>query len=199
MKILFSCIVLSCLICSCTSNNDTEKPLVEKKTIVTEDTRVKEFLDMTDKCIIGDMSYNKKLIELYTSSAKRKNSNFLLYEDKNITRQYEKCAQKALTLNDPSLFENLISKPNQCANIAQSYYARGDLVNGAFWVQRVVNLLGEKDGFELLGRIFVKYKSTLNLGARMLSYSAYLGNTDAHDLLLSLTDPYSVYYQNIKD
>ncbi len=156
---------------------------------------------MTDclQCIQGDMSKLSRLISSYEASYRDTTCAApLALQRYRPNLLFESCAQKALQQGDKSAFAAIITRPGRAARIAQRFYSEGNLTDGAFWLQRVVNLLGEKDGLTTAGRIFVQSRSTLSTGARLLEQAARLGSREAAQILLALTMPSSSYYQQLQ-
>ena len=85
----------------------------------------------------------------------------------------------------------------RCALFARHFYVRGDAVNGAFWLQRLIDLQGAEYAYSFAGRLFLQEPQTAVSGARMLSEAARAGSGEAHQLLLDLTQPGSVAYRRL--
>lgn len=85
----------------------------------------------------------------------------------------------------------------RCALFARHFYVRGDAVNGAFWLQRLIDLHGAEYAYGLAGRLFLQEPQTAVSGARMLSEAARAGSGEAHQLLQDLTQPGSMAYRRL--
>lgn len=155
-----------------------------------------QFMQDCLQCVQGDLSTIQSLIQRFEASYRDPNfSEPLVLQRFNPNHLFESCAQKALQEGDKSVFDASITRPGRAARIAQRFYSAGNINDGAFWLQRVVNLQSEKDGLTTAGRIFVGHRETLAIGARLLEQAARLGSTEAAQILLGLTNPSSSYYQ----
>lgn len=158
------------------------------------------FLVECNKCIQGDLSNLPWIIQTYHSSYTASN-NFkpgqFLYQYVVPTQMYEKCAEKANAMGDNSAMSQLIVRPARTARISRYFYVQKEYAQGAFWLQRLINIYGEKDGLYTAGRIFIQDIRTISIGVRLLEQSARLGNREARQLLLGLMQPGSSYYQAI--
>ena len=158
------------------------------------------FVKKANKCIAGDLSEIDSLIADYRASFRdRTSSNSLIYQQYTLNRYFEKCAFKALQLQNSKVFEAMLSRPNQCARISQRFYEMGNLSDGAFWLQRVINVQGQAQGYTSAGKIFIMHPKSLSMGAKLLQEGARLGNSEARDTLLSLTRPSTQIYQDVVD
>lgn len=158
------------------------------------------FLFECNKCIQGDLSNLPWIITTYhssfTASREYKPDQFQ-YQYIVPTQAYEKCAEKAKAMGDPSAFNQLIIKPARISRIARYFYIKKDYTQGAYWIQRVININGEKDGLYTAGRIFIQDMRTISIGVKLLEQSARLGNREARQMLLGLLQPGSTYYYSI--
>lgn len=158
------------------------------------------FVFECNKCIQGDLSNLPWIIKTYhssfTASREYKPDQFQ-YQYIVPTQAYEKCAEKAKAMGDPSAFNQLIIKPARISRIARYFYIKKDYTQGAYWIQRVININGEKDGLYTAGRIFIQDMRTISIGVKLLEQSARLGNREARQMLLGLLQPGSTYYYSI--
>lgn len=151
-----------------------------------------QFIADANLCVKGDISNLPSVIDRYRKSYRDKNyPDPYSLQEKEANHVFEKCAQKALRLGDASAFNAMITRPGQAARISRAFYIKGKLSEGAFWLQRVVNIEGPESGYERAGRIFIQRKETLPIGAKLLEYSARLGSLTARQTLYNLTNPYS--------
>ncbi len=160
----------------------------------------REFMLSCFKCIMGDVSELNDIVQSYRSS--RTDPDFsepLALQEYRINSAFESCAHKAAQLHHFELQQAMVTHPMPAAELAQKFYARGNLTDGAFWLQRTINLSGEKEGSAAAGRLFIQHRSTMLLGARLLEQAARLGDRESAALLLGLTDPFSTSYQNLRD
>ncbi len=200
IKKAFLYITLSLMCTACTIEDEVSKEALINKEPISLDTQYQNsFLKFTSRCILGDMSVFDVVNALYIQSNQFEDNPLSLvllsYEN---TKAFEKCLQKAYNLGNKQAYKNMHKKAANCSLIAKKFYAKKDYTNGGFWMQRVLNLLGEKKGFEVLGRDFIEDEDTLELGALMLEQAARLGNTSARDLLVSYSTPNTVEYNSIK-
>lgn len=158
------------------------------------------FLFECNKCIQGDLSNLPWIIKTYhssfTASREYKPGQFQ-YQYIVPTQAFEKCAEKAKAMGDPSAFNQLLIKPARISRIARYFYIKKDYTQGAYWIQRVININGEKDGLYTAGRIFIQDMRTISIGVKLLEQSARLGNREARQMLLGLLQPGSTYYYSI--
>lgn len=151
------------------------------------------------KCVSGDLSVLPSVVSRYEDSWHRQDiPEPLVLQQFRANRAFESCAQKAMQEGHPEGMAAVVTRAGRSARIAQRFYAAGNLTDGAYWLQRVINLQGEAQGLNTAGRIFIQYRSTLTTGAALLQQSARLGNHEASQLLFSLYDPSSYLYQDMK-
>ena len=161
---------------------------------------VDRFILAANRCIAGDLSGLDKLVATYTSSYTKGvkwNDKSFIYQQIKPTQAFEKCAQKASRDGNRSAFNQMYIKQGRIARIARFFYATNQPTEGAFWLQRLVNVKGEMDGLEIAGRLFIQDTRTIAVGVRLLEQSARLGNRNARQLLMGLMNPGSLYYQQI--
>lgn len=191
------------LISGCSIKDETSQ---ETKIQLTENssnkpkTKTQRFIDKCSKCILGDLSELDDIIATYQSSF-TPSTNYpkgaFLYQRIAPTQAFERCAQKAMTLGNSSAFNAMIIRQGKIARTARYFYATNKLTEGAFWLQRIINVKGEMDGLEVAGRIFIQDIRTIGIGVRLLEQSARLGNRNARQMLMGLMNPGSSYYQQI--
>lgn len=215
LKVILSCLVsrlgvmaivsLPLLLSGC-SIEDTASEEIKLQ----PDTIIESELDSTDptvrfiaecnKCIRGDLSNLQQLIETYHSTFTA-STNFapdqFLYQRVEPTQAFEKCAEKAKVMGDNSAFSQLIVRPARIARISRFFYIKKEYAQGAFWLQRIININGEQNGLYTAGRIFIQDIRTIDIGVKLLEQSARLGNREARQMLLGLMQPGSSYYQSI--
>lgn len=158
------------------------------------------FLVECHKCIQGDLSNLPWIIKTYHSSftaSKNYKPGQFKYQYITSTQAYEKCAEKAKAMGDNSAMSQLIIRPARSARISRYFYIYNDYIQGAYWLQRLVNINGEKDGYYTAGRIFIQDMRTISIGVQLLERSARLGNREARQMLLGLMQPGSSYYHSI--
>lgn len=174
---------------------DTKISLYENPT-----TPEDKFIHDAIVCIQGDLSGIDKLIETYKSSFVS-NTNYkegsFLYQRIGPTKAYEKCAEKAASLGNRTVFNNMFISQGKIARSARYFYAVGEPTQGAFWLQRLVNVKGEVDAYEIAGRIFIQDVRTLKIGVKLLEQSARMGNRNARQMLLGLMNPGSLFYHQL--
>lgn len=191
--VLFMCglsVVSGCSIQD--ETNENIKNETRQEEIVKISDLKKKFIDDATLCVKGDIGNLPSIIDRYRKSYRDKNyPEPYSLQEKDANRAFEKCAQKALRLGDSSAFNAMITRPGQAARISRGFYIKGNLTDGAFWLQRVINIEGPENGYERAGRIFVQRKETLPIGAKLLEYSARLGSITARQSLYNLTNPSS--------
>ena len=195
------CALLLCsLMTGCTIENDESKDgLVELRPSDLE-MHKDAFSALTLKCIKGDLSSLDEIMSMYMRSAADMKSDrgmalFELAPNKN----FEKCAIKAYETGDDRAFNMIVRSPNLASHISRYFYKRYDLLNGAYWAQRVLNMQGLADGYETLGSVFIKDRKTLATGASMLEQSVRLGNYNALSILRIASNQYNENYFKAKD
>lgn len=158
------------------------------------------FIAECNKCVRGDIDKLPELIKTYYSSFTPSNHyepGQFMYQQIKPTQAFEKCAEKANAMGDKSAFSQLMIRPARIARTARFFYIQKDYRQGAYWIQRLININGEMDGLQVAGRIFIQDMRTIDIGVRLLEQSARLGNREAKQMLLGLMQPGSSYYQSI--
>lgn len=153
-------------------------------------------------CIEGNLTDPQidELVATYLSSYTGRldwGPDAFIYQRMEPTNAFEKCAQKAMIMGNRKLFENMIVRQGRIARTARFFYANNEPAEGAFWLRRLVNVKGERDGLEVAGRVFIQDLRTIPAGVRLLEQSARMGNHNARQMLLGLMNPGSSYYQEI--
>ena len=105
--------------------------------------------------------------------------------------------RRAMQQELAALMRLVVRDEMRCALFARHFYVRGDAVNGAFWLQRLIDLHGAEYAYGLAGRIFLQEPQTAVSGARMLSEAARAGSGEAHQLLQDLIHPGSMAYRRL--
>ena len=85
--------------------------------------------------------------------------------------QRMECAQKAMIMGNRKPFENMIVRQGRIARTARFFYANNEPAEGAFWLRRLVNVKGERDGLEVAGRVFIQDLRTIPAGVRLLAHA----------------------------
>ena len=153
-------------------------------------------------CIEGNLTDPQidELVATYLSSYTGRldwGPDAFIYQRMEPTNAFEKCAQKAMIMGNRKPFENMIVRQGRIARTARFFYANNEPAEGAFWLRRLVNVKGERDGLEVAGRVFIQDLRTIPAGVRLLEQSARMGNHNARQMLLGLMNPGSSYYQEI--
>lgn len=167
---------------------------------------VKDFTEYAEKCTTGDMSVAPLVVHMYYSSLQnddfdrsislpelRESTNLNTdkiqpYEFQKVSTNtiYEMCLQKAASEGHKEYFDYFVSRGTVSARISRQFYSE-DLINdGAYWAQRVTNLLGLKTGYYILGRMFCNDDKTFTIGADLLKESAKLGDENAKQYLFDI-------------
>ncbi len=163
-------------------------------------TKTQRFINLCSECILGDLSKLDEIVATYQSSFTPKTNypkGAFLYQKITPTLAFERCAQKAMLLGDNRAFNAMIIRQGKIARTARYFYATNKPTQGAFWLQRIINVKGEMDGLEVAGRVFIQDIRTIGIGVRLLEQSARLGNRNARQMLMGLMNPGSVYYQQL--
>lgn len=197
--ILGSTIVLS----GCSIKDETSQEIkVQRHELINPKpkTKTQRFINLCSECILGDLSKLDEIVATYQSSFTPKTNypkGAFLYQKITPTLAFERCAQKAMLLGDNRAFNAMFIRQGKIARTARYFYATNKPTQGAFWLQRIVNVKGEMDGLEVAGRVFIQDIRTIGIGVRLLEQSARLGNRNARQMLMGLMNPGSVYYQQL--
>lgn len=197
--ILSSTIVLS----GCSIKDETSQEIkVQRQELINPKpkTKTQRFINLCSECILGDLSKLDEIVATYQSSFTPKTNypkGAFLYQKITPTLAFERCAQKAMLLGDNRAFNAMFIRQGKIARTARYFYATNKPTQGAFWLQRIINVKGEMDGLEIAGRVFIQDIRTIGIGVRLLEQSARLGNRNARQMLMGLMNPGSVYYQQL--
>lgn len=197
--ILSSTIVLS----GCSIKDETSQEIkVQRHELINPKpkTKTQRFINLCSECILGDLSKLDEIVATYQSSFTPKTNypkGAFLYQKITPTLAFERCAQKAMLLGDNRAFNAMFIRQGKIARTARYFYATNKPTQGAFWLQRIINVKGEMDGLEVAGRVFIQDIRTIGIGVRLLEQSARLGNRNARQMLMGLMNPGSVYYQQL--
>lgn len=201
--ILVSLLSGSLLLNGCSIQDETSQEIkVQRQELIKPKakTKTQRFINKCSECILGDFSKLDEIIKTYKSSF-TPSTNYpkgaFLYQKISPTLAFERCAQKAMLAGDNRAFKAMIIRQGQIARTARYFYATNKPTQGAFWLQRIINVKGEMDGLEVAGRIFIQDIRTIGVGVRLLEQSARLGNRNARQMLMGLMNPGSVYYQQL--
>lgn len=185
---IFCAVILS----SCASVDsmiNDEEPKLETPTNPNQ-----SFIDLTQKCTLGDLSHLDEILSQYRQSLIDRSMRLQKYKE---TSAFELCIQKASFMHDDRAQNAIIKQPIICAIISRYFYIQDDPINGSFWMQRVINLQGEVDGYYTLGKIFIQRSQTIAIGANFLLEASRLGNVQAQQNLIDLANPGSFEYQRL--
>lgn len=202
--LLLSLLSGSLFLCACNIEQDPQEDALVSDIIEREapdpDDKVAVFKDKCYDCIEGNITGLQNLIDEYgstfTSGVEFTEDSFLL-QNISPTIIFERCAQKAASLGDSTALYNKMTRPNRMAKAARYFYIKKDYTTGGFWLRRLINTRGERDGMLIAGRVFIQDLRSFADGTKMLKRSAELGNKDASTILLSLLQPGSIYYQTL--
>ena len=204
---LASCALLtaSMLLNGCSIRDETsEEIMVEEQgeEIVLKKPRTKTefFIQKCIECASGDLTYLDEIVETYNSTFTNTTDyphGAFLYQRMKPTQAFESCALKALIEGNRMPYDNIIVRPNKIALVARYFYAYNQPTQGAYWLQRIVNIRGEVNGLEVAGRVFIQDTRTIGIGVQLLEQSARLGNRAAGQMLTGLMTPGSPYYQQL--
>lgn len=207
-KITFvSCaaIAAAMMLSSCSIRDETSDEILvqeESEEIAFKAPRTKSefFIQKCIECAAGDLSNLEEIVETYKSTFTNSTDyppNAFLYQRINNHQAFESCALKARLEGDTSAFDSMIVQPNKIARVARYFYAYNQPTQGAYWLQRIINVRGEVTGLEIAGRVFIQDIRTIGIGVQLLEQSARLGNRTAGQMLTGLMTPGSPYYNQL--
>ena len=191
----------------CTLEDETAEKIiipVEKKQDYSSKAE-EVFTEYAKKCTTGDMRAAPKVVHMYVSSLQKGDfdesvalpeieDNFDFpekikhYEFQQVSTNtiYEMCLQKASSEGHKEYFNYFVSRGTVSAKISRKFYSEDRTSDGAYWSRRVTNLLGLKNGYYILGRLFCNDEKTFTIGADLLKESAKLGDENAKQYLFDL-------------
>ncbi|MCR5085629.1 MAG: hypothetical protein K6A65_09050 [Succinivibrionaceae bacterium] len=191
---LAAALALPLLLSSCSV--DQETPTInatvdyrEQVVYPVTDPRVQDFIARTDRCMLGDFSVLEGLLRDFKSTMDEHGESPYLYQAIEPYHALEHCSRQAHALGNETLKEAVLMLPYHQVLISRGLYALGQERDGAFWLQRVVALLGQKLGLSVAGMVFIDDKRTLRIGARLLAEAARLGSPSAKSILLNRVHP----------
>lgn len=204
---LVSCALLtaSMLLNGCSIRDETSEEIMvedQGEEIVLKQPRTKTefFIQKCIECAAGDLTYLDEIVETYNSTFTNTTDyphGAFLYQRMKPTQAFESCAIKALLEGNRMPYDNIIVRPNKIARVARYFYAYNQPTQGAYWLQRIVNIRGEVNGLEVAGRVFIQDTRTIGIGVQLLEQSARLGNRVAGQMLTGLMTPGSPYYTQL--
>lgn len=153
-----------------------------------------DFLDLADRCAGGDLGILDEIMGIYDSSLKDRT---FTYQSHQYTIAFERCMQKALFQGHKEAMRGFIRQDFLCAIVARHFYKNQDPTNGGYWLQRMINLDGAENAYTMAGKIFIQEKETVEIGVKMLSEAARMGNVEAQQLLTTLMQPSSMQYHKL--
>ncbi len=184
-----------CVLCSCSIEKEDQERISADTPLIaqsSEDPLVENFRDRARQCVLGKTALAPLLLTDYQQSmAEPKDSDlkdrgYLRYQTQELSLMMRKCLRKSDLETGGALLADSIPDASVCARISRDFYAMGKNAEGAYWMRLVINLLGEMNGYEQAGEIFVQRPQTRDIGARMLSASALMGNREARARLLDI-------------
>ena len=207
-------IILTTMLSGCTLEDETAEKVIEKEQIIASEPTVQEiFKELCFNCCLGKSDNYDEIVTLYYSTLSEKDARFAkqeysflgnsdgsyLYQTEELNREFEKCMQKAISTKSKHYSDFLITRAYICSRISLSFYKEGDLKNSNYWARRAVNLVGEAQGNYILGRVFIRDDSTIEIGANYLAQSAHLGYANALHALRDNLQEHSVFNLFAKD
>lgn len=180
-RLTLSCLALGALLlCACSLEDEYEEKIIEHpeetETAVVGD----EFVQACSRCVQGEVTLLAQLGERYLQSFNdRKSPERFTLQDATHTQIFERCVNKAYSAGVQDAYQYVMSEPRQLAIISRHFYAQNAYSDGAFWLRRLINLVGQSRAYETAGGFFLRRKETAEAGARMLAESARLGNRQA--------------------
>ncbi len=182
-----SAITLSLSLNACSiENEELERIIEDKKEVHFELPEQEVFYELSQKCVIGEISEASHLLDLFDSTMVTNGDGTLTYQDPTLTVEMEKCLRKADLENRTALYLNYLPSARRLAKIAQGFASMDKSLECAFWIRRVLNLQGEMEGYRIAGEIFIADPKTRDIGANMLKEATKLGSDSASHTLLEL-------------
>lgn len=182
-----------CVLCSCSIEKEDQERIsadTPSTTQRSEDPLVENFRDRARQCVLGKTTLAPLLLTDYQQSMDTPkdpdDTGYLRYQTQELTLMMRKCLRKSDLETGGALLPDSIPDSAVCARISRDFYAMGRNSEGAYWMRLVINLLGEMNGYEQAGEIFVQRPQTRDIGAWMLSASALMGNREARARLLDI-------------
>ncbi len=218
LKGLFSVLLgvtLSALLSSCAIEEENDDKIIVpvKKEETDLSAAQKHFYDLARKCTTGDMSAAPLVVNLYRSAldarsfhpdvvfpelssedlSKLEKPQPFEFQSKKLNVMYEMCLQKAASEGNQNYPDYYLTSSFASAIVSRHFYAEGDTENGSYWSSRVINLLGLKDGYSVLGRIFVSDDKTFKIGTDLLKEAAKLGSDSAQHYIFDSLSSNNVF------
>ncbi len=191
---LAASLLAASLLCSCSIEKEDQEAVAPQPKEVSEadggdlDPAAASFRSRARQCVRGSISLAPELLSDFQKSMDPDASGdgYLAFQDPDLTLLLRKCLRKSDVEQGGSLLDASIPDARECARISRDFYAKGRHAEGAYWLRQVVNLLGQMNGYEQAGEIFVQKDETRGMGARMLAASARMGSREARMRLLDL-------------
>ncbi|MBO6258639.1 MAG: hypothetical protein J6M93_04825 [Succinivibrio sp.] len=192
IHLLLLSLVAGALAQGCAIENEYDEKIIipdENNSQHQHDERENTFMDLCKKCVLGDFDELNTLRNTYFQSFRdRSFTPRFLFQREEFNSYYESCIHKAVSEGKADNSINyMIIGPYSASLIAREMYAENRAADGAFWIRRVINLQGRKNGYEIAGSIFIRNEKTYNIGVKMLGESAHLGNFQAYGQLYDLS------------
>ncbi len=194
-------VTLSALLSSCALEEENDDKIIVpvKKEETDLSQAQKHFYDLSRRCTTGDMNVAPLVVNLYrhsldarsfhpdvvfpelsaADSAKIGKPLPFEFQTKKLNVMYEMCLQKAASEGNNDYLDYFLTSSFASAIVSRHFYASDDTENGSYWSSRVINLLGLKEGYSVLGRIFVSDDKTFKIGTDLLKEAAKLGSESA--------------------
>ena len=201
-------IIFAFLFSGCTLEDETaEKIIQNKQIIVSEPTLQDIFKELCFNCSLGKADNYDEIVSLYYSTLNEKDARFAkktysflgnsdgsyLYQTETLNKEFEKCMQKAISTKSKHYSDFLITRAYICSRISLFFYKESDLKNSNYWARRAINLVGEAQGNYILGRVYIRDDSTIEIGADYHAHSAHLGYVNAIPALRDNLQEHSVF------
>ena len=201
-------IISAFLFSGCTLEDETAEKMIEKQQIIASEPTLQDiFKVLCFNCCLGKADNYDEIVTLYYSTLSEKDARFAkgtytfladcdgsyLYQTETLNREFEKCMQKAISTHSKHYADFLISRAYICSRISLFFYKSNDLKNSNYWARRAVNLVGEAQGNYILGRVYIRDDSTIEIGADYLAHSAHLGYVNAIPALRDSLQEHSVF------
>ena len=154
-----------------------------------------DYIDKLKLCTQGDLSNFDELASAYRQSYIER--NFKLHDHK-ISILFAHCQAKAEALgykHDINL--KFIQRANANAIIARHFYANNDSVNGQYYLDKVIALEGPSNGYYRAANVFLQEPKTLGIAANLMLQAAILGNVQAQQDLIDLSNPASFKFRRL--
>lgn len=188
-----ACVILTlCYLNACASVDELTQTDNQKQIIQTPN---QDYIDKLKLCIQGDLSNFEDLALAYRQSYIER--SFKLH-DHNISLLFEHCYAKAEAMGHQTQVNlKFRNRPRANALIARYFYANNDTVNGQYYLDKVIAIEGPVNGYYRAANLFLQDSKTLSIAANLMLQAALLGNIQAQQDLIDLSNPSSFKFRRL--